>query len=811
VTSAAASTERCPALVGFGVALTSLALMHTQIVLTRIFSVVVWYHFAFFAISIALLGLSASALAVHAGQARLIGAHTPKLLALCALAFAASILGLALLILRVTPDWFGVGGAQFVTSFTPKLLVLFAATATPFFIGGLALSLTLARWPSAIHRNYACDLAGAAAACAIVIPVLDRLGGPDALVASCAFAALAAPMFAAASGKRRSALTFVAVGLLIVAAGSGAAALGAFRLRVAKGLELTQQPPEYNRWNSFSLVSVFPSRKFRGWGLSPKYQAPLPPDKGLIIDMNAFTPMIGFSGDFRTVQHTRYDLSALAFRLQSKPRRVCIIGAGGGKDVLAALAAGAKRVAAVEVNPLIALDVMRDKYRDFTGGLYDRKDVELHVEDGRSYLRRTRERYDVVLISMVDTSAATAAGAYSLAENSLYTVDAFEDFFARLTPGGMLTVASVSLDGLAVGARLASLARAALRATRADPGRSVAVVATDWLGVPGATMYNLLIKPAGFSSQDSATLAAESGALGFRLIYLPGHPEPDISPEQAAIVQTLSERDDVALKRAQDSWPLDVSPVDDDRPYFFYQNRWRDAWQALTASGASHLFGNGLIVLLKVLVAALIMVALCIAAPLIWMARGRTSALREHSAALAYVSCLGLGYMFLELGSIQRLMGYLGTPTHALTAVLLVLLLAGGAGSRAFAGASPRAVRRALFGLVAYAVLLLLTWKSIAGFTAGLGIGARAGIAACSLLPLGFLMGVPLPSGLAAVRGSDTGLLPWLWGVNGAASVLGSVLATLGSMHAGISALLLAGIALYLVAAFLWPRVTAAP
>jgi hypothetical protein len=802
--------ERCPALVGLGVALTSLALMHTQIVLTRIFSVVVWYHFAFFAISIALLGLSASALAVHAGQARLIGAHTPRLLALFALAFAVSILGLALLILHVTPDWFGVGGTQFVTSFTPKLLVLFAATTTPFFIGGLALSLTLARWPRAIHRNYACDLAGAAAACAIVIPVLDRLGGPDALVASCAFAALAAPVFAAAGCKSRSVIACAALGLLIVAAGSGAAALGAFRLRVAKGIELTQSPPEYNRWNSFSLVSVLPSRNFRGWGLSPKYRAPLPADKGLIIDMNAFTPMLAFSGDFRAVQHTRYDLSALAFRL-NKPRRVCIIGAGGGKDVLAALASGAQRVAAVEVNPLIALDVMRDKYREFTGGLYDRKDVDLHVEDGRSYMRRTRERYDVVLISMVDTSAATAAGAYSLAENSLYTVDAFEDFFARLTPAGMLTVASVSLEGLSVGARLAGLARAALQATHADPARSVAVVATDWLGLPGATMYNLLIKPAGFSSQDSAALKAESDALGFRVVYVPGQTQQHGSAEEDAIVQTLSERDDSVLKRARDSWTLDVSPVDDDRPYFFYQNRWRDAWQALTARGASHLFGNGLMVLLKVLVAAVIMVGLCIVAPLFWMARGQQSALRRHAAVLAYVGCLGLGYMFVELGSIQRLMGYLGTPTHALTAVLLVLLLAGGAGSRAFAGASPRAVRRALFGLVAYAVLLLLTWRSIAGFTAGLGISARAGIAAASLLPLGFLMGVPLPSGLAAVRGSDTGLLPWLWGVNGAASVLGSVLATLGSMHAGISALLLAGIALYLLAAFLWPRVAAAP
>src|SRR5262249_29483577 len=160
-----------------------------------IFSVVVWYHFAFFAISIALLGLSASALAVQALQRRWRDGDASQQLSTISLVFAVSILGLAWLMLRVSPDWFGVENGPFVTSFTPKLVLLFICTSGPFFLGGFALALVLARWPEALHRNYACDLAGAAAACAIVIPVLDRLGGPEALVASCAFAALAAPVF----------------------------------------------------------------------------------------------------------------------------------------------------------------------------------------------------------------------------------------------------------------------------------------------------------------------------------------------------------------------------------------------------------------------------------------------------------------------------------------------------------------------------------------------------------------------------------------------------------------------------------------
>jgi hypothetical protein len=798
--------------VSLGVASISLALMHTQIVLTRIFSVVVWYHFAFFAISVALLGLSASALTVHGLQQRLLGEQTPKLLAICSLLFAGSILVLGSIILRATPDWFGAGDT---TSFTPKLLAVFCATTTPFFMGGLVLGLALSNWPEAIHRNYACDLVGAALACALVIPILDALGGPHALVASSAFAVLAAPLFAAGGsspGLLQRLWPSCLAGLLLLTAAWVGTASGAFEIRAAKGRDLAQVAPEFNRWNSFSLISVFPSQSFRGWGLSPNYRAAVPPEKGLVIDMNAFTPLLAFDGDFAHVRHTRFDLSALAFGIHPRLARACVVGSGGGKDVLAALASGARHVTAVEVNPLIAQSVMRERYRTFTGGLYDRPDVELHVEDGRSFLRRSDQRYDVIVISMVDTSAATAAGAYALAENSLYTVDAFRDFIARLGPEGILTVSSVSLEGLAVGARLASLARAALAETGTTAAERVAVIDTQWLGVPGAIMYNVLVKPSGFSPDDVQRLAAVSDELGFHTSYLPGRDQPASTPEQSWISRIVRESDPAKLAREAAHWALDVSPVHDDRPFFFYQNRLSDSWRAFWARGESHAFGNGLAVLLKVLVAAVFMVALCLIAPLWWMSRrARQRSASERRYELAYVCCLGVGYMFIELGCMQRLLSYLGSPTHSLTAVLLVLLLAGGAGSRAVANASASVVQRLLIVLVGYALLWTLGWNSIAAATVGLSIGTRAVLASTSLLPLGFLMGVALPSGLAVVRARDAERVPWLWGVNGAASVLGSVLATLGSMHAGITALLLAGVALYAVAAFAWRVVSIQP
>ena len=810
-----APSGRCPGSVGAGIGLTSLALMHTQIVLTRIFSVVVWYHFAFFAISVALLGLSASAIVVHALGERLGGDRTPRVLSLAATVFAASVLVLGVLVLHATPDWFGAGVAASFTTFTPKLVAVFCATMTPFFLGGFAVSLALSRWAEAIHENYAYDLCGAALACAIVIPVLDALGGPKALIVSAACASLGALAFATADVRAgalaRRLAPWAVAGALVVGSGVAASANGAFEVRIAKGLDLRAMVPEYSRWNSFSLVSVFPSWNFRGWGTSPKYAAPIPQQKALVIDMNAFTPLLAFDGDLAKVEFTRFDLSALAFVLHPALERTCIVGAGGGKDVLASLAAGARHVTAVEVNPLIATDVMQGQYKGFTGSLYGRSDVDLHVEDGRSFLRRSSGRYDVILISMVDTSAATAAGAYALAENTLYTVDAFSDFLEHLAPGGMLTVSSVSLEGLAVGARLSSVARAALKARGIEASTSVAVVQTPWLTAPHATMNNVVIKPSGFSPDERRAVERATDDLGFGIGYLPGRPTPpDATPEQAWIGRILSEKDDRALARERDTWPLDVSPVDDDRPYFFYQNRFRDGYHALLSPGDPHLFGNGLAVLLKVLLASILMVVACILAPLLWMQRraGTAGGHRVLRWDLPFVGCLGLGYMFIEIGLIQRFLPYLGTPTHALTAVLLVMLLFGGIGARIFGPAAPAVKQRLFVALAAYAALLALGFPYVAHATVGLPLGARGVIVALFLAPLGALMGVPLPSGLSAVRARDPSRVPWLWGVNGAASVLGSVLATLGSMHAGISALLAGGVALYVCVALLWPKLS---
>lgn len=792
--------------VGVGVGLVSLALMLTQIVLTRIFSVIIWYHFAFFAISVALLGLAASALFVHLAGDRLSTARAPNHLAAGALAFSASTLGLGMFLVHVTPDWFGAGNTSGFTVVTAKLLLLFALTTLPFLLGGFVIGLALARWPEAIQRNYAWDLGGAAAACALVIPVLDWIGAPKALIVSIGFGCASALAFLVHPSRRRALVVSALVSAALLAAGVGAASSGALEVRSAKGLDLTRMVPEYSRWNSFSLINVFPSWNSHGWGLSPTYYGPIAEQKSLVIDMNALTTLTAAGPDLRNAEFVRHDLSALAFRLRPDAANTCIIGAGGGKDVLAALLSGSKHVAAVEVNPLTANDVMRNHYREFTGGLYMRDDVSVHVEDGRSYLRRTDERFDVILISMVDTSAATAAGAYALAENSLYTSSAFRDYFARLTPDGMLTVAWVGFEGLAAGARLASVAREALQRMGRDPARAVAVVETPWISVSNATMYNFVIKPAGFSDAELAQLHGVLATSGFGATYTPHGASNTATQEGRWITRILTADDDAALAKEMDGWPLDVSSVDDDRPFFFYQSRLRDAPRALFSQQEGHLYGNGLAILIKVLFASLLMTALCIGVPLaIETASGRMTR-RGAAADVGYVCALGCGYMFIEIGSIQRMLPYLGQSTYALTAVLLVLLLTGALGS-AFASRSDASLRTLFYALIAYFIVLFGAWGSLASATSALTLQWRALIVAVVLAPMGFAMGAPFPSVLAAVRQRNAERIPWLWGINGATSVLASVLSTVAAMHFGIRALLAAGIVAYALAAALWSRV----
>lgn len=781
-------------------------MMAAEVILTRIFSATLGYHFAFFAISVALFGVGVASVLVHVFRRSLLAAESRARLSWFAGLLAVALVVVDLLLVRLGSEWSRHPPTTALAGFG-EMLVLFVLAALPFFVGGMTVCLAMSRNPADAPRLYAADLAGAAAGCLVVVPLLGSLGGPGALVGAAAFAGVASLLFALAEprGGLRSQFGVLVATVAVV---SGAALLGGgvLEVRAAKGIDLSERRPEWTRWNSFSMVTVLPVGGFRGWGISPRYSGAFPEQKTLLIDLGAATMLNRFDGTPASAEYASFDLSAIIYRLRPSPAEACIIGAGGGKDVLAAVQAGAKHVTGVEINPLIVDGVVRGAYRDYTGNLYGRPGTDIVIEDGRTFIRRTPKRFDVLLLSMVDTSAATGAGAYSLTENSLYTSDAFADFFSRLAPDGIFSVSSVTLEGIAVGARLVSIARAALERTGGSPSSSIALLQTNWIGTT-ATLHDLIVKPSGFTEAEVTTLRASAQALGFSIGYLPGDPPgPGLENQGVHLIVTAPAE---TVRRAVDAWPLDVSPVDDSRPFFFYQSRLRDFPAALLGVGAQ---AAGLAVLARVLVVAVFMVFLFLLVPLLG-ARDEPGGRRARGAELLYVACLGLGFMFVEIGVLQRFSIYLGQPTYSLVIVLFVLLVCGALGSRlspVLALSGRRSAALAFFAVVAgLVVALTLALPGLVRTTAPWSFPARAIACALVVAPLGLALGVPLPTGLARVGRESASPIPWLWAMNSATSVLGSVLATFVAIHLGIDASLETGAACYAVAGIVATKVLA--
>jgi hypothetical protein len=787
-----------------GVALVSATLLMTELALTRIFSVVMYYHFAFLAISIALFGVSASGVFAYVMRARLDQHATDDLLATQSLTYAiATIVALFWLVrLRV--------GLSYSPHNLALMLTIYALAALPFFAGGLVVTLAITRLPARINAIYAADLIGAAGGCLILIPLLDRLGAPGVVLAAAALSIAAAILFAPNVSRRRVAVAGLVILLLPIAGQlSGRAAFDVVDTKGHQGDRVL-----FSKWNSFSRIGVY-ERTHGDWSLSPRYTGPLPNTRFMDIDSAASTPILGLSPDLSNAQYLRYELTALAYQIvgtrdwglgtgtgtvvpspQSpvpKGFTALVIGPGGGRDLASALVFGARHVDGVEINPIIADDVMRDRFREFSGGIYTNPNVRIAVDDGRSFVRRTPDRYDVIQASLVDTWAATAAGAYTLTENTLYTVDAFNDYLDHLNDDGVLTITRWVFDGL----RLVSLAQAALAPRGWTTADRLAIVRQD-------RVATFLLKKSPFTAAEVAQLQETSERLGFDLVYAPSVAGAPTS--RTHWIDSTSTNDYAQLIRSQDpaafyaAYRQDIRPTTDDRPFFFHTTKLKD--QFGVAFGKSMLFGNGLSALLTLLGISTALVVLFVIGPLMLTAREAPRP-RGWFAWLVYFGALGAGFMLIEVSVLQRFVLLLGHPVYSLTVTLFSLLLGTGIGaawSRQFdektlrrTGSVAIVVVAALAGAVIFAVTPIVSWAI------PFARSTRMLVAGGILLPMGVALGIPMPTGLRILASRAPQLVAWAWGMNGALSVLGATLAIFIAMNWGFQVTLLAASATYLV------------
>jgi len=765
-----------------GVGLTSATLLMTELALTRIFSVVMYYHFAFLAISIALFGLSASGVFAYVARRRLERYDTGTLLAVESVVYALFTLLalLALVRLRI--------GLVYSRRNLVLMLTTYALAALPFFTGGLVVTLAISRLSRRINAVYAADLLGAAAGCLVLIPLLDRVGAPGVVLTAAALALTAAVLFASPASRLR----FAAAGgtIMAVAVAGQLTGFAVFDVGEAKGH--VGDRALFTKWNSFSRIGVY-ERTHDNWSLSPAFKGTVPHTRYMDIDAAASTPILQAAPDLSNVQYLKYELTAVAYRLKSPGFSALVIGPGGGRDLVSALVFGAGHVDGVEINPIIANDVMRGQFREFSGGIYTNPRVRIAVDDGRSFVRGSTDRYDIIQASLVDTWAATAAGAYTLTENTLYTVEAFNDYLDHLTGDGIVTMTRWVLDGL----RLVSLAQEAGAARGWDVSRHLAVIQYD-------RVQTFLLKKSEFTPAEIATLRAAAGQLEFNVIYAPtfaGEPTPPLPTDWVDGMETA---DYPRLIRAPDrqqfydSYKQDIRPTTDDRPFFFHTTKLADQFQV--AFGRAMLFGNGLSALLTLMGISAALVVLFVLGPLAFA--GGTDARRWFSWLL-YFGALGAGFMLIEVSVLQRFVLLLGHPVYSLTVTLFSLLLGTGIGAawsrrlREDTLVRSTAIMLVAIAVISLAVIAVVT--PLVTWAIPFARSTRIAIAVATLVPIGVALGIPMPAGIRLLHSRAPQMVTWAWGINGALSVVGATLAIFIAMNWGFGITLVGASTIYLI------------
>ena len=764
-----------------GVALISCTLLMTELSLTRIFSVTMYYHFAFLAISIALFGVSASGVTAYIARRRLAARRTEILLAIESIVYAAATVVALYFLVRLRV------GLNYSPQNLALMLTIYALAAIPFFTGGLVITLAISRFAARVNAVYAADLIGAAAGCLMLIPLLNRLGAPGVVLTAATLAVAAAALFAAEHRATIGAIGAVLVGVTLGAQLTGLATFDVVDTKGHQGDHVL-----FSKWNSFSRVAVY-ERPHGDWSVSPAYKGPRPDTRFMDIDSAASTPILGLQANLSNAGYLKYELTALAYQLEKPGFTALVIGPGGGRDLASALVFGAAHVDGIEINPIIADDVMRDRFAAFSGGIYANPRIRIVVDDGRSFVRRSPDKYDVIQASLVDTWAATAAGAYTLTENTLYTVEAFDDYLDHLSDDGVLTITRWVFDGL----RLVSLAQAACEARGWSAASHLAIVRHD-------RVATFLLKKTAFTPSEVARLREIAARLAFDVLYAPSM-ATDAADSDEWVDGTLT-GDYARLVLAgdrqafYDEYYYDVRATSDDRPFFFHTTKLKNQFEV--AFGRAMLFGNGLSALMTLLAISGLLVALFVIGPLAIADRGVAHP-RGWVAWLVYFAALGAGFMLIEVSVLQRFVLLLGRPVYSLTVTLFSLLLGTGLGaswSRRFPDESlPRAGAIAIASVATIALAFIVIATPIVAWAIPFSRAARIAISVLVLMPIGVVLGIPMPTGLRLLSRRAPDLVAWAWGMNGALSVVGATLAIFIAMNWGFRMTLASAAATYLI------------
>ena len=785
-----------------GVFLITASVLMLQVIQTRILSVVLWYYMAFLVISLAMFGITAGTVWVYLRRHRFSERSLSH-----DLTYFSSALALSIAVCGALQMSLGSANARTLTGLV-VWLELAACLAVPFFFSGVIVSLALTRSPFPIGRVYGVDLAGAALGCLGVLALLNLVDGPTALLWVAAITAAAAVCFAGSGigiapaarlpgAKQLLRVKPILAGLVFLALVNGVIPNG-FRPAVVKGhIDGADTAPMFTQWNTFSRIALYDMGRAPAqmWGPSPlfKPQDWIVAQHGMNIDGDAATATYAWDRDRAHAAFLKEDVTNIAHFLPGH-NRAAVIGVGGGRDMLSAHVFGVPDITGVELNPILArLLTTAPGFAGFSG-LGQLPGMHFNVDEGRSWFARSAERFDIIQMSLIDTWAATGAGAFTLSENGLYTVEAWRILLAHLNPSGVFTVSRwYAPDNVNETGRMISLATGTLfDLGETDPSQHIFLAASGHIAT-------LVLSRSPFRPEDVALLNSVAAQKQFQVLLSPGS-----EPASPVLGHIVASRDTADLQDYTSTLALDLTPPTDERPFFFNQLPLFNPWHAIALSrnksSTSVTTGNisASVTLLLLFLTSLLLVARTIVYPL-RRAIGDVGK-RLAVGGTAYFFLIGTGFMSAEIGLLQRMSVFLGHPIYSLSIVLFSLILSTGVGSFL----SDRVALTTRTRFVAWAAATALYLVALPYWLPDLlhdfdsaTLMVRASLCVFTIAPGGLLMGYGFPTGMRFISAVDRTPTPWFWGINGAAGVLASSFAVAVSIAFGIYVTLFASAACY--------------
>lgn len=782
-----------------GLFLLSSAVLHIEMVQMRIFSLALWHHLAYLVVTFALLGFGASGTLIAVFPS-VFTRNIYRTLVVSCLVFAGATVGAFWAISCARLDTFKLlSPAGISYSELTLLFGYYSAFVVPFIAAGAAVAVLFSVSPSRSYGLYFMNLTGSAAGVVFFSMAIGRLGGELSIVAGCVLAALAALCFSIPSNSR-SAVTGSS-GMVIVLMGLGVCCPSVLKpipaSSKAYGMYLDRFEDFevlYSEWNPISRIDVISSRRLMLPWLPE--DGSYPPHLAITIDGDATTWMWNMGLAPEDVCGIEDDLYASAYHTKRNPD-VLVIGLGGGNDVRTALHYNAGRIVGVEINPLI-VDLLLNRFTDFIDNICYHPGVEIFVAEGRSFARRTRDKFDIIQMSGVDTWSGLSSGSYVLSENYLYTLEAFGDYFGCLKPGGILSVNRWVFDPPREMLRMVAVGAESMRRQGIpDPWNHILVMSTSHF-------CSTLFKTTPWTAKEIATYNWYTRQRDdFIIRYTPGS---RLDNPFNALMQAFRKGTE---REFYDDYLYDIEPVTDDNPFFFDYYKWRFLPRQIFSSGTGGQIGANwpiaMVLLLAMLAQTGFLVLVFIFLPLSHF-QNRGLGIPHAPRLIGYFSCLGIGYIFVEIVFMQKLVLYLGHPIYSISVVLSGLLFFSGLGSL-LASVMPYWKSHFLTVILAlvstFIVLECAVMPSVIESTLQDPLPIRILISLCMIAPVACLMGIPFPTGLKIARQSGSGMIPWAWGANGGSTVLGSVGSIILAMNLGFSFVLLTGACMYLVAMIL--------